>query len=184
QFDWNMTRNENMADISGLNIAYQTWQTLRESSANPTDPKLPRVNLNTRQMFFLSAAQRGYVYKKCTRICVKVEWKTTLSSPDQDSDLDLTILGSLVYFESSALDHAAIRSVRLATLRMSESVIVLQVQRLQSHANKPLRNNAKKKLHGGAHISSYCSNLTPEDYILLVEMDFHTPYPERWVLLL
>nr|CAD7409676.1 unnamed protein product [Timema poppensis] len=83
QFDWNMTRNENMADISGLNIAYQTWQTLRESSANPTDPKLPRVNLNPRQMFFLSAAQ------------------------------------------------------------------------------------------------SYCSNLTPEDYILLVEMDFHTPYPER-----
>ncbi|PSN56045.1 hypothetical protein C0J52_11802 [Blattella germanica] len=81
KFDWNVTRNENMADISGLQIAYKAWRNLQE--AEPPDARLPGINLNTRQLFFLNAAQ------------------------------------------------------------------------------------------------TYCSNLSPEDYILLVEMDFHTPFPER-----
>jgi predicted metalloendopeptidase len=55
QFDWNVTRNENMADISGLQIAYRTWRLLQEGDA--PDPRLPGLNLNTRQLFFLNAAQ-------------------------------------------------------------------------------------------------------------------------------
>nr|CAD7411428.1 unnamed protein product [Timema poppensis] len=42
---------------------------------------------------------------------MKKEWKTilekTLSTPDRDLNLDLPVIGSLVYCESSALDHAA-----------------------------------------------------------------------------
>ncbi|XP_069672464.1 endothelin-converting enzyme-like 1 [Periplaneta americana] len=81
QFDWNVTRNENMADISGLQIAYKAWRQMQEGDS--PDPRLPGINLNPRQLFFLNAAQ------------------------------------------------------------------------------------------------TYCSSLSPEDYILLVEMDFHTPFPER-----
>ena len=55
QFDWNVTRNENMADISGLQIAYSAWRLLQEGEA--ADPRLPGLNLNTRKLFFLSAAQ-------------------------------------------------------------------------------------------------------------------------------
>jgi hypothetical protein len=55
QFDWNVTRNENMADISGLQIAYSAWRLLQEGES--ADPLLPGLNLNTRQLFFLSAAQ-------------------------------------------------------------------------------------------------------------------------------
>nr|CAD7586907.1 unnamed protein product [Timema genevievae] len=36
-----------------------------------------------------------------------LEKKTTLSIPDQDSNLDLLVIGSLIYCERSALDYAA-----------------------------------------------------------------------------
>jgi predicted metalloendopeptidase len=62
QFDWNLTRNENMADISGLQIAYKTWSLLQEE--NDPDPRLPGINLNARQLFFLNAAQ----VNKCMKI--------------------------------------------------------------------------------------------------------------------
>jgi predicted metalloendopeptidase len=55
QFDWNLTRNENMADISGLQIAYKTWSLLQEE--HDPDPRLPGINLNARKLFFLNAAQ-------------------------------------------------------------------------------------------------------------------------------
>lgn len=55
QFDWNVTRNENMADVSGLQIAYKAWRLLQEEETE--DPRLPGLNLNTKQLFFLSAAQ-------------------------------------------------------------------------------------------------------------------------------
>nr|CAD7462393.1 unnamed protein product [Timema tahoe] len=46
---------------------------------------------------------------KRTRICMKrVEnyfGKPTLSTPNRDSSLDLTVIGSLVYSETSALDY-------------------------------------------------------------------------------
>nr|CAD7450061.1 unnamed protein product [Timema bartmani] len=37
--------------------------------------------------------------------------ETTLSTPDRDSNLALTVIGSLVYCESSALDHVATEEV-------------------------------------------------------------------------
>nr|CAD7424449.1 unnamed protein product [Timema monikensis] len=44
--------------------------------------------------------------------------KTTLSTPDQDSILNLSVIGSLVYCESSALNHAATEAPR-DTMRRS-----------------------------------------------------------------
>ncbi|XP_043274148.1 neprilysin isoform X3 [Venturia canescens] len=80
QFDWNVTRNENVADIGALQISHQTWYTL----SNGRDRTLPGLEaLRPSQLFFLSAAQ------------------------------------------------------------------------------------------------TYCSNMTAEAYILSVELDYHTPYPER-----
>nr|CAD7443343.1 unnamed protein product [Timema bartmani] len=59
-----------------------------------------------------SLADKHFFLRKCTRICVEEEWKTilektTLSTLDRDSNLDLPVIGSSVYCESSALDHAA-----------------------------------------------------------------------------
>ncbi|XP_059477136.1 endothelin-converting enzyme homolog isoform X2 [Neocloeon triangulifer] len=82
EFDWNITINENMADISGLHIAYEAWRR-EQLHLGFSDPTLPNVDLKKEQLFFVSAAQ------------------------------------------------------------------------------------------------TYCSNLSAEDYILLVELDFHTPFPER-----
>jgi hypothetical protein len=83
QFDWNITRNENMADISGLQIAYSAWRLLLDGET--ADPRLPGLNLNTRQLFFLSAAQvilhddfkrRLYcaVNRKNPRLCLIFAW--------------------------------------------------------------------------------------------------------------
>jgi hypothetical protein len=44
-----------MADISALQIAYQTWRLLQEG--DDPDARLPGINLNARQLFFLNAAQ-------------------------------------------------------------------------------------------------------------------------------
>jgi hypothetical protein len=44
-----------MADISGLQIAYKTWSLVQEE--DDPDPRLPGINLNARQLFFLNAAQ-------------------------------------------------------------------------------------------------------------------------------
>ncbi|XP_015187858.1 PREDICTED: neprilysin-like isoform X2 [Polistes dominula] len=80
QFDWNVTRNENVADIGALQISHKTWHTL----TNGKDRSLPGLEgLRPSQLFFISAAQ------------------------------------------------------------------------------------------------TYCSNMTAEAYILSVELDFHTPQPER-----
>nr|CAD7199882.1 unnamed protein product [Timema douglasi] len=49
--------------------------------------------------------------RKCVRICVEEECKTnlgktTLNKSDQDSNLDLFVIGSLVYCDSDTLDYA------------------------------------------------------------------------------
>uniref|UniRef100_A0A1B6DC90 Peptidase M13 C-terminal domain-containing protein n=1 Tax=Clastoptera arizonana TaxID=38151 RepID=A0A1B6DC90_9HEMI len=54
EFDWNITRNENMADVSGLQVAYDAWQSLLQTSR---DQKLPGLHLSTSQLFFLYAGQ-------------------------------------------------------------------------------------------------------------------------------
>ncbi|CAG2060005.1 unnamed protein product, partial [Timema podura] len=41
--------------------------------------------------------------------------KTTISTPDQDSNLDLSVIGSLVYFKSDALEYAATEAGELQT---------------------------------------------------------------------
>ncbi|XP_076638551.1 neprilysin-1 isoform X4 [Colletes latitarsis] len=54
QFDWNVTRNENVADIGALQISYKTWHTL----TNGKDRSLPGFEgLRASQLFFISAAQ-------------------------------------------------------------------------------------------------------------------------------
>ncbi|KOX71067.1 Neprilysin [Melipona quadrifasciata] len=54
QFDWNVTRNENVADIGALQISYKTWHTL----TNGKDRSLPGLEgLRSSQLFFISAAQ-------------------------------------------------------------------------------------------------------------------------------
>ncbi|XP_076666127.1 neprilysin-1 isoform X2 [Andrena cerasifolii] len=54
QFDWNVTRNENVADIGALQISYKTWHIL----TNGKDRTLPGLEgLRPSQLFFISAAQ-------------------------------------------------------------------------------------------------------------------------------
>ncbi|XP_011867543.1 PREDICTED: neprilysin-1 [Vollenhovia emeryi] len=54
QFDWNMTKNENVADIGALQIAHKSWHTL----TNGKDRSLPGLEgLRPSQLFFISAAQ-------------------------------------------------------------------------------------------------------------------------------
>nr|CAD7423948.1 unnamed protein product [Timema monikensis] len=50
-------------------------------------------------------------YKLCDRICVENHFgKTSLSTPNQDLNLDLLVIGSQVYFESDALGHEATKA--------------------------------------------------------------------------
>jgi predicted metalloendopeptidase len=56
QFDWNVTINENMADISGLHVAFEAWRR-EQLHGGYSDQTLPDVNLNKDQLFFVSAAQ-------------------------------------------------------------------------------------------------------------------------------
>ncbi|XP_011636388.1 neprilysin-1-like [Pogonomyrmex barbatus] len=54
QFDWNVTKNENVADIGALQISHKTWHTL----TNGKDRSLPGLEgLRPSQLFFISAAQ-------------------------------------------------------------------------------------------------------------------------------
>nr|CAD7588214.1 unnamed protein product [Timema genevievae] len=78
--------------------------------------------------------------RKCTHICVEGEWKTTLekhlSVPDRDSNLDLSVIGSLVYCNTISLDDAAteaaipyipINSVKDRSLPLKEGVWSLDI---------------------------------------------------------
>nr|CAD7460983.1 unnamed protein product [Timema tahoe] len=66
----------------------------------------------------------GCIYRECTHICVEKEreWKpisgkTTLNTPNQDSNLNLPIIDRLVHYESSTLDYVAIEAdCKLSTL--------------------------------------------------------------------
>nr|CAD7412645.1 unnamed protein product [Timema poppensis] len=65
------------------------------------------------KLWLFKAAQR----RKCTHICVERErereWKTLLEKPASvHPNLDLPVIGSLVYSESSALAHAATKQVK------------------------------------------------------------------------
>ncbi|XP_070166397.1 neprilysin-1 isoform X3 [Polyergus mexicanus] len=72
QFDWNMTRNEIVADIGALQISHRTWHTL----TNGKDRSLPGLEgLRPSQLFFISAAQ---VY------CVNMTAEAYISSVESD----------------------------------------------------------------------------------------------------
>ncbi|XP_050464236.1 neprilysin-1-like [Cataglyphis hispanica] len=72
QFDWNMTRNEIVADIGALQISHRTWYTL----TNGKDRSLPGLEgLRPSQLFFISAAQ---VY------CVNMTAEAYVSSVESD----------------------------------------------------------------------------------------------------
>jgi predicted metalloendopeptidase len=59
QFDWNMTRNENIADIGALQISHKTWYSL----TNGKDRSLPGLEgLRPSQLFFISAAQVSTIF--------------------------------------------------------------------------------------------------------------------------
>jgi hypothetical protein len=73
-----------MADISGLQIAYSAWRLLQEGET--ADPRLPGLNLNTRQLFFLSAAQVNVhddfthrrsdaMHRASPRLCLIFAWE-------------------------------------------------------------------------------------------------------------
>jgi hypothetical protein len=73
-----------MADISGLQVAYSAWKLLQEGET--ADPRLPGLNLNTRQLFFLSAAQvnvlndfthrrSGAMNRTSLRLCLIFSWE-------------------------------------------------------------------------------------------------------------
>jgi len=53
-FNWNATRNENMADINGIETAFQTWL---DHVGAISEPGLPGLNLSNQQLFFVTAAQ-------------------------------------------------------------------------------------------------------------------------------
>jgi hypothetical protein len=98
QFDWNVTRNENMADISGLQIAYSAWRLLQEGET--ADPHLPGIKLNTRQLFFLSAAQvnvhddfthrrSGATNRTVPRLCLILTWEMLCMFHSSQDDIKI-----------------------------------------------------------------------------------------------
>nr|CAD7592107.1 unnamed protein product [Timema genevievae] len=58
--------------------------------------------------------------------------KNTLSTPDRYSNLDLPVIGSLIYYESSTLDHAATEAGR------NNTHVVGRLSRLQCEDSSPL----------------------------------------------
>ncbi|XP_044585974.1 endothelin-converting enzyme 1-like isoform X1 [Cotesia glomerata] len=80
QFDWNVTRNENVADIGALQISYQTWYTL----TNGRDRALPILDaLRPSQMFFISAAQTYCTNMTAEAYILSVELDYHTPSPER-----------------------------------------------------------------------------------------------------
>nr|CAD7396022.1 unnamed protein product [Timema poppensis] len=67
-------------------------------------------DVNGGRFIILSFGTIIYRDRKCSCISMEGEWKTTLNTPDRDQPPNLPIFGSLVYYESSALDHAATKA--------------------------------------------------------------------------
>nr|CAD7196132.1 unnamed protein product [Timema douglasi] len=103
------------------------------------------------------------IYRKCTFICVEGKEKkhlekTSLSTPDRDSNPDLSVLGGLVYCESSALDHAATEtelSQNLQQLSEKARSTTEFIQRLKGMADKVNENCSEFEVV----VSSQCDAL-------------------------
>nr|CAD7255870.1 unnamed protein product [Timema shepardi] len=91
----------------------ESGRPFRKNHAQFTRPKFkPRsfpssaVDLNTTSALANYATEAEEVYTHLVRVENHLR-KTTLSTPNRDSNLNIFVVGSLVYCESSALDNAA-----------------------------------------------------------------------------
>nr|CAD7428336.1 unnamed protein product [Timema monikensis] len=104
-------QNPHLGDIDGLNA----WESLsKDSPSNRT-----QVLHNIDDVYGNAALTvddwkivKGYINRKCTHICLEKEWKIVLEEPPsvhptEIRTSDLLVIGSLVYCESSVLDHVA-----------------------------------------------------------------------------
>nr|CAD7408321.1 unnamed protein product [Timema poppensis] len=83
-------------------VLYFTTSELQELKGSPTlEPTLKQCRNIARQYAYFS---------KLFQIGKQFLEKITLNTPDQDWNLDLPIIGSLVYCENNALDHVAIEA--------------------------------------------------------------------------
>ncbi|XP_018342778.1 PREDICTED: neprilysin-1-like [Trachymyrmex septentrionalis] len=80
QFDWNTTKNENVADIGALQIAHKTWHIL----TNGKDRSLPGLEgLRPSQLFFISAAQVYCVNTTLEAYVFSIEFDYHVSHPER-----------------------------------------------------------------------------------------------------
>lgn len=80
QFDWNMTKNENVADIGALQISHRTWHSL----TNGKDRSLPGLEgLRPSQLFFISAAQVYCVNTTAEAYVFSVEFDYRTPHPEK-----------------------------------------------------------------------------------------------------
>ncbi|XP_012226290.1 neprilysin-1 [Linepithema humile] len=94
QFDWNMTRNENVADIGALQISHKTWHTL----TNGKDRSLPGLEgLRSSQLFFISAAQVYCVNTTAEAYAVSVEFDYPAPHPER---VNSVIMNSQAFAEA------------------------------------------------------------------------------------
>lgn len=107
QFDWNVTKNENMADISGLQLAYHAWETVIGLENEPT---LPGIQLNARQLFFLNAAQVRSQPNSCNH-SVQFFWYLHCICVALSDLLLYAFSGGLHFPRRSRLPHASPRKV-------------------------------------------------------------------------
>ncbi|XP_034940885.1 neprilysin-2 [Chelonus insularis] len=94
QFDWNVTKNENVADIGAIQISYQTWHTL----TNGRDRTLPLLEaLRPSQMFFISAAQTYCTNTSADSNLISSEHNYHIPSPER---VNVVMMNSLSFAEA------------------------------------------------------------------------------------
>ncbi|XP_026273433.2 endothelin-converting enzyme 2 isoform X2 [Frankliniella occidentalis] len=91
-FDWNVTSNENLADIGALQVSYDAWLDLHR--ANP-DFRLPSVDLTPHQLFFVGVAQ-NYCYE------ISDEWYVTMVEIDEHTPFRERVNGMMMNSEGFA----------------------------------------------------------------------------------
>nr|CAD7587165.1 unnamed protein product [Timema genevievae] len=101
-----LSMNERIADQIALQLALEAY---RDTNFGMTENVLPWLDMDKKQLYFLSLAQglgRANIPTFMWRENVKqFREKNTLSTLDQDSNLELPFIVSLVYCDNSALDH-------------------------------------------------------------------------------
>ncbi|XP_034250494.1 neprilysin-3-like [Thrips palmi] len=91
-FDWNVTSNENLADIGALQVSYDAWKNVVKSHP---DMRLPQVDLSPHQLFFVGVAQ-NYCYE------VSDEWYVTMVEIDEHTPFRERVNGMMMNSEGFA----------------------------------------------------------------------------------